>query len=386
MVRLIELRPELPQRGPPPLRAGRIDRLAPRRGRGALLRIERKAREVPGLMLKLARRLARIAALATVVVVIGVRPATAQELASWNDGPARHDIEGFVTAVTTPGPDFVPPERRIAVFDNDGTLWTEQPIYTEVAFTLARAAQMARADPKLAAQPAFKAVLSGDRKAIAALSEKDLLQLMVTTHSGVSTETFQDAARAWLAQARDPRFHRRYDANVYQPMLELMAYLRAHGFNVFIVSGGDADFMRTFAQQVYGVPPDQVIGSSSQTRFERQNGRWVLVRQPQMTLDDKAAKPSNIALHIGVRPIFAAGNSDGDLQMLQYTTSGAGRRMGLIVHHDDAVREYAYDRASKVGTLDKALDEAARSGWTVVSMKTDWRIVFPAALTQSSAR
>lgn len=337
-------------------------------------------------MLKLARYFARIGVLAAVIVLAGPRLAPAQELASWNDGPARRNIESFVTAVTTPGPDFVAPAQRIAVFDNDGTLWTEQPIYTEVAFSIARAAQMAKADPKLAAQPAFKAVLSRDPKAIAALSEKDLLQLMVTTHSGVTTEAFDAAAKAWLAQARDPRFHRAYDANVYQPMLELMAYLRAHEFNVFIVSGGDTDFMRTFAARTYGVPPDQVIGSSSQTRFEQQNGRWVLVRMPQMALDDLAAKPSNIALHIGARPIFAAGNSDGDLQMLQYTTSGPGRRMGLIVHHDDAAREYAYDRASKIGRLDKALDEAARSGWTVVSMKGDWRTVFPAALTQSSDR
>lgn len=337
-------------------------------------------------MLKIVSRFMHAGVLAALVWLGSSQLAGAQELASWNDGAARRNIEAFVTAVTTPGPDFVPPAQRIAVFDNDGTLWTEQPIYTEVAFSLARAAQMAKADPTLAAQPAFKAVLSGDPKAVAALSEKDLLQLVVATHSGVTTEAFADAARAWLALARDPRFHRPYDANVYQPMLELMAFLRAHGFNVFIVSGGDADFMRTFAQPVYGVPPDQVIGSSSKTRFAQQDGRWVLVREPQMTVDDKEAKPENIGLHIGARPIFAAGNSDGDLQMLQYTTSGTGRRMGLIVHHDDAAREYAYDRASKIGTLDKALDEAARSGWTVVSMKGDWRTVFPAAITQSSVR
>lgn len=337
-------------------------------------------------MPKAVSRFGRRTILAALVWLGAAHLALAGELASWNDGAARRKVVSFVAAVTTPGPDFVPPAERIAVFDNDGTLWTEQPIYTEVAFSLARAAQMARADPALAAQPAFKAVLSGDPKAIAALPEKDLMQLVVATHSGVTTEAFEAAAKAWLAQARDPRFHRPYDANVYQPMLELMAYLRGHGFNVFIVSGGDADFMRSFAQRVYGVPPDQVIGSSSKTRFAQQDGRWVLVREPQMTLDDKQAKPENIALHIGARPIFAAGNSDGDLQMLQYTTSGPGRRMGLIVHHDDAAREYAYDRAAKIGTLDKALDEAARSGWTVVSMKGDWRTVFPAAITQSSAR
>jgi phosphoserine phosphatase len=328
----------------------------------------------------------RIVVLAVAAWLVLGGLAAAQALASWNDGPARRNIEAFVDAVTTPGPDFVPEAERIAVFDNDGTLWTEQPVYTEVAFSLARAAQMAKADPKLAAQPAFKAVLSGDAKQIAALPEKDLLQLMVATHANVTTEAFTQAAKAWLAQARDPRFHRPYDANVYQPMLELMDCLRANGFNVFIVSGGDADFMRAFAQRVYGVPPDQVIGSSSRTRFEQQNGRWVLVREAEMALDDKQAKPENIALHIGARPIFAAGNSDGDLQMLQYATSGPGRRMGLIVHHDDAAREYAYDRASKIGTLDKALDEAARDGWTVVSMKHDWRTVFPAAAGQDPAR
>lgn len=326
-----------------------------------------------------------LAALATTAWLSAAGVAAGQALDSWNDGPARRNIEAFVAAVTSPGPDFVPQAQRIAVFDNDGTLWTEQPIYTEVAFSLARAAEMARADPQLAARPAFKAALSGDPRQVAALPEKDLLQLMVATHSGVTTEAFGEAARTWLAQARDPRFHRPYDANVYQPMLELMAYLRAHGFNVFIVSGGDADFMRAFAQRVYGVPPDQVIGSSSATRFEQHDGRWVLVREAQMTLDDKAAKPSNIALHIGARPVFAAGNSDGDLQMLQYATSGGGRRMGLLVHHDDAAREYAYDRASKIGTLDKALDEAARDGWTVVSMKSDWRTVFPAASPQPQA-
>lgn len=329
--------------------------------------------------------------LARLVVIAGVwlagaGIARAQALASWNDGPARRDIERFVAAVSRPGPDFVPPAQRIAVFDNDGTLWTEQPIYTEVAFSLARAARMARADPRLAADPAFKAAMSGDPKALAALPQTDLLRLVVATHSNVTTEAFTQAARAWIEQARDPRFHRPYDANVYQPMLELMAYLRANGFNVFIVSGGDSGFMRAFAQRVYGVPPDQVIGSSSTTRFERRGDRWVLVREAQMTLDDGAAKPENIALHIGVRPIFAAGNSDGDLQMLQYATSGPGPRMGLIVHHDDAAREYAYDRASKIGTLDKALDEAAREGWTVVSMKRDWRTVFPGAITQNARR
>ena len=321
-------------------------------------------------------RFASRSMIAAAVWLVAVN-ASAQPLASWTDGPARRTIESFVAAVAKPGPDFVPPSQRIAVFDNDGTLWTEQPIYTEVAFSLARAAQMAKADPALADKPAFKAAASGDPKRLAALGEKDLLQLVVATHSGVTTEQFSQAVTAWMDQARDPRFRRRYDANVYQPMLELMDYLRANDFNVFIVSGGDADFMRTFAERTYGVPPDQVIGSSSETRFEQQNGRWVLVRTAEIAGDDKAQKPSNIGLHVGARPIFAAGNSDGDLQMLQYATTGPGRRMAMIVRHDDPEREYAYDRASKIGTLDKALHEAARSGWTVVSMKRDWRRIFP---------
>jgi phosphoglycolate phosphatase-like HAD superfamily hydrolase len=337
-------------------------------------------------MLRLYNLFVHLLTIGTVVWLVFFSSAHSQPLASWNEGLTRRAIEGFVGAVTSPGPDFVPPAQRIAVFDNDGTLWTEQPIYVEAAFSIARAAQMAKADPTLAAQPAFKAAASGDPKALAALSEKELLELMVATHANVTTEDFSTAAAAWLKQARDPRFDRPYDANVYLPMLELMDYLRANQFNVFIVSGGDADFMRVFAAQAYGVPADQVIGSSSETRFEQRDGRWVLVRTNQMTVDDKQAKPSNIGLHVGARPIFAAGNSDGDLQMLQYATSGPGRRFGLIVRHDDARREYAYDRQSKIGTLDKALDEAARSGWTVVSMKNDWRTVFLPSATRLSGR
>ena len=330
-------------------------------------------------MTRSVRLIVRASAPVVAVWLLSAGIASAEALASWNDGPARRAIEGFVAAVTTPGADFVPPAERIAVFDNDGTLWVEQPIYTEVAFSLARAAQMAKADPSLMAKPAFRAAASGDPKQIAALSEEALLHLVVATHSNVTTEDFAAAAKAWLAKAQHPRFHRRYETAVYQPMLELISYLREHDFNVFIVSGGDADFMRAYADRAYGVPADQVIGTSSKTRFEKRGGRWVLVRTPEMAIDDKAEKPPNIGLHIGQRPIFAAGNSDGDLQMLQYATSGPGRRLGLIVHHDDAQREYAYDRASKIGTLDKALDEAAGAGWTVVSMKGDWKTVFPPA-------
>lgn len=299
-------------------------------------------------------------------------------LPSWKDGGAKSAIVAFVEAVTTPGDAFVAEPDRVAVFDNDGTLWSEQPLYTEFLFSMQRAAELARNDPALAAKPAVQAILSGDHARIAALSEQDLLEIMSATHGGLTTEEFADASRAWLASARDPRSQRPYTESVYQPMLELMDYLRAHGFDVFIVSGGDRDFIRVFSDEVYNVPADQVIGSSNATDFVQRDDRWVLVRKDPMSINDKAAKPQNIALQIGRRPIFAAGNSDGDLQMLQYATSGPGRRMGLLVHHDDADREYAYDRNTSIGRLDEALNAARPAGWVVVSMRDDWGQVFPA--------
>jgi phosphoserine phosphatase len=320
----------------------------------------------------------RAAVLAVALGVLPLRPAGAQDLASWNRGPARAAIEAFVKEVTTPGPAFVEAEDRIAVFDNDGTIWSEQPIYTEFAFSIARAAEMAKADPTLAQQEPYRTLLTGDPAQIAAIDAAGLGKLIAATHSGLTTEEFKAAAKEWLDRAANPKCGRLYRECGYPPMLELIAYLKAHGFKVFIVSGGDVDFMRVFAAEAYGVPADQTIGSSSNTRFEARGDGFVLVREPQMVVDDKAGKPSNIALHVGRRPIFAAGNSDGDLEMLQYVTTGPGRRLGLIVRHDDAQREFAYDRASKVGKLDKALDEAPERGWLVVSMKRDWARVFPA--------
>ncbi len=313
----------------------------------------------------------------TIVLLFAGAPSASAALPSWNPGEAKAAIQAFVHTVTSPGPDFVPEARRIAVFDNDGTLWTEQPIYTEVAFSLARAAEMARADPELAKHPAFQAVLSGDRARIGALSQLELLELVAATHSNLTVDDFAGAAAAWLADARHPQTGRAYPQSVYQPMLELMDFLRANGFEVFIVSGGDRDFIRTFSETAYGVPPWQVIGSSNATALVEQDGVWALTRTAQPIGDDGPDKVRNIALQIGLRPIFAAGNSDGDLQMLQYSTSGPGARFGLLVHHDDAAREYAYDRQSHIGKLDAALDAAGPAGWTVVSIRDDWRTVFP---------
>ena len=320
---------------------------------------------------------ARLLALTLALLLTAMANPALAALPSWNDRPAKAAIVAFVQAVTTEGERFVPPPERIAVFDNDGTLWSEQPLYTEVAFSLDRAAEMARADPTLAQRPAFQAILSGDHARIAALSQAELMELVVATHSGQTTDDFSRAAHAWLLDARHPQTGRLYRDSVYQPMLELMDYLRAHDFQVFIVSGGDRDFIRAFAREVYSVEPWQVIGSSNATDFIAADGGWALMRNDEMIVDDGPAKPENIALHIGRRPIFAAGNSDGDLQMLQYTTSRSPG-FGLLVHHDDGQREYAYDRQSPVGKLDQALDAAGPAGWTVVSVRDDWNVVFAA--------
>jgi phosphoserine phosphatase len=312
---------------------------------------------------------------------MAVRPAwgAADPLRSWNDGPAKRAIEALVREVTTPGPRFVPPEARVAVFDNDGTLWAEQPVYFEVAFALDRAKAMAAENPALLQKPAFKAAVSGDPKALSALSQKEVVELALATHSGMTTDQFAAAARVWFASAIHPQRHRPYVSLVYQPQLELLAYLKANGFSTWIVSGGGVDFMRAFAEAAYGIPPERTIGSSGQTRYEVRNGAPVLVKLPAIgSVDDGPGKPQNIELHIGRRPILAFGNSDGDQQMLEWTAAQVGPNLELLVHHDDAAREWAYDRGSKIGTLDKAWDEAIARHWIVVSMKGDWRQVFPA--------
>ena len=308
------------------------------------------------------------------------RSATAQPLASWNDGATRAAIVRFVQEAATAGsPGFVAPAERIAVFDNDGTLWIEQPIYVQFIFALDRVTALAPRHPEWKTTPPFNAILAGDIKAFAASGTKGLMQVMAATHAGMTTDEFSRTAGDWLASARDPRFKRLYTELVYQPMLELLAYLRAAGFKTFIVSGGGVEFLRVFAEPVYGIPPEQVIGSTGQLAFRMgKDGQPVLVRLAAVDLvDDKAGKPVGIQRFIGRRPVFAFGNSDGDLQMLQWTAAGSGPRFMGLVHHTDAEREYAYDRRSRVGQLDKALDEAIARNWTVVDMQRDWKQVFP---------
>jgi hypothetical protein len=308
-------------------------------------------------------------------------PGSAQPLASWNDGPARQAIVRFVTDVTTPGsPSYVAPEDRVAVFDNDGTLWSEQPMYFQLAFVIDRVRALAPAHPEWKETQPFKAALEGDVKALAASGERGLLELVMSTHAGITSDEFALVVREWAKTARHPTLRRPYTELTYAPMRELLDYLRASGFKTYIVSGGGVEFLRVFAEELYGVPPEQVVGSSIKTRYEVRDGRPAIVRLPEIDfIDDKAGKPVGIHKFIGRRPIAAFGNSDGDVEMLEWTTSGPGRTLGLIVHHDDGAREFAYDRASAIGRLDRALDEAGRRGWVVVSMKSDWRNVYAPA-------
>jgi phosphoglycolate phosphatase-like HAD superfamily hydrolase len=301
-------------------------------------------------------------------------------LPSWNDTAPKKSIVAFVEKVTKENtPDFVPADRRIATFDNDGTLWVEQPMYVQLAFALDRVKELAPKHPEWKTTQPFKGVLDGDMKAIAASGEKGLVELGMATHAGMTVEQFQKIVTDWLATATDPKFHRPYTENIYQPMVELLAYLRANGFKTYIVSGGGIEFMRPWVEKAYGIPPEQVIGSSIKTKFEAVDGKPDLVRLPEINfIDDGPGKPVGINQYIGRRPIAAFGNSDGDLQMLQWTAAGSGPRFMLLVHHTDEVREYAYDRKSSFGKLDKALDEANAKGWTVVDMKNDWKTIFPA--------
>jgi hypothetical protein len=301
-------------------------------------------------------------------------------LPSWNDGAVKKSITDFVARVTAQGgTEFVPVEQRIATFDNDGTLWCEQPFYFQVAFAFDSIGKMAPDHPEWKTKQPFKAILEKDTKALAASGEKGLLEIMTVTHTGMTTEAFSRAVIKWTRTARHPRFNRPYTELVYQPMLELLAYLRANGFKTFIVSGGGVEFMRPWTEKVYGIPPEQVVGSSGVVKFQiGADGKPELMKLAKNEfVDDGPGKPVGINRFIGRRPIFAFGNSDGDLQMLQWTVAGSGARFAGLVHHTDAEREYAYDRQSKVGKLDKALDEAGAEGWTVVDMKRDWKTVFP---------
>jgi phosphoserine phosphatase len=303
----------------------------------------------------------------------------ADPLPSWNDTAQKKAIVAFVERVTKESSlDFVPPESRIATFDQDGTLWAEQPMYFQFFFALDRVKALAPQHPEWKDKEPFASLLKGDMKGALAGGERAMLEIVRATHAGMTTEEFAQTVKDWIATARHPRTKRPYTEMVYQPMLELLAYLRANGFKTFIVSGGGIEFMRPWTEKVYGIPPEQVIGSSIKTKFELRDGKPVLVRLPEVDfIDDKAGKPVAINQHIGRRPIAAFGNSDGDLQMLQWTTAGSGARFALLVHHTDAEREWAYDRTSSIGRLDKALDEAQAKGWTVVDMKNDWKIIFP---------
>jgi phosphoglycolate phosphatase-like HAD superfamily hydrolase len=314
------------------------------------------------------------------LLVLSIQPLSAQSdpLPSWNDTASKKTIESFVDRVTKDGgPDFVPAAERIATFDNDGTLWVESPLYTQVVFAFDRIKEMAPQHPEWKTKQPFKGVLEGDMKAVTASGEKGIMELTLATSTGMTNAEFEKSVSDWMTQSHDRKFNRPYNELIYQPMVELLTYLRGNGFKTFIVSGGDQEFMRPWAETAYGIPPEQILGSTMKTQFEMRGGQPVLIRLPQISfIDDGPGKPVGINEFIGRRPILAFGNSDGDLQMLQWTAAGPGPRLMLLLHHTDSVREYAYDRQSPVGKLDKALDEANIKGWTVVSMKDDWKQIF----------
>jgi len=327
--------------------------------------------------LKFARRLIVCSTLAMLALCLAARGD--DPLPSWNEGKAKQAIVDFVAGTTTQdSPEFVPPSERIAVFDNDGTLWSEKPLYFQLAFAMDRVKTLSPQHPEWKEKQPFKAVLKDDLKAVLAAGKHGLLEILIAGHSGMTTDEFENIVSEWIHTARHPTTKRLYTEMVFQPMLELLAYFRANGFKTYIVSGGGIEFMRPWSERVYGIPPEQVIGSSIKVQFELRDGKPVLVRLPEIDfIDDKEGKPVGIHKFIGRRPIAAFGNSDGDMQMLQWTSAGTGARLGLIVHHTDADREWAYDRDSSVGRLDKALDEATKNRWTVVDMRKDWQRVFP---------
>ena len=321
-----------------------------------------------------------IAVRSLIVLVLFATPAYAVDpLASWNDGPAKKAIVNFVEKVTQEGgPDYVPPAERIAVFDNDGTLWGEQPLYVQLVFAIDRVKALAAEHPEWKDKQLFKAVLENDIEALAKSGKRGLMELLMASHAGMSTEEFEKIAGDWIKTAKHPKTGKLYTEMVYQPMLELLDYLRANGFKTFIVSGGGVEFMRPWAESVYGIPPEQIVGSQIEVEYEVKDGKPVLTRLPEIRfIDDKAGKPVGIHFDIGRRPIAAFGNSDGDFEMIEWTTAGDGPRLGMIIHHDDAEREYAYDRDSHIGRLERGLDEGPSRGWIITSMKSDWNCVMP---------
>jgi phosphoglycolate phosphatase-like HAD superfamily hydrolase len=317
---------------------------------------------------------------AILAFALAAGPAAADDpLPSWNDGPSKKSILDFVAKVASKdSKSFLPPGERVAVFDNDGTLWSEQPMYFQLAFAIDRVKALAGKHPEWKEKQPFKGILEGDLKTALAGGEKAAVELLAATHTGMTTDEFHAIVLDWVKTARHPKFDRPFTDLVFQPMLEVLVYLRASGFKTYIVSGGGMEFMRPWAETVYGIPPEQVVGSSGKLKYEVHDGKPVLIKLPEIALvDDGPGKPVGIQTHIGRRPVMCFGNSDGDFHMLQYTTAGPGPRFGLIVHHTDAEREWAYDRTSHVGKLDKALNEAPKAGWVVVDMKKEWKVIYP---------
>ena len=326
---------------------------------------------------------------AALVPVFGIQASAQSDfLPSWNDGSAKRAILLFVKRVTTPGSqDYVSPAERIAVLDNDGTLWAEQPFYFQIAFALDRVKALAPQHPEWKEKPPFKAILEDEQRGVLAAGDRGLLEIFAGVHGGMTTAEFEHAVLEWIRSARHPKTKRLYGEMVYQPMLELLAHLRANGFKSYIVSGGGIDFIRPWAERVYGIPPEQIVGSSIKVKFEMRANGPVLVYLPEFDfVNDKEGKPVGIHRFIGRRPIMAFGNSDGDLQMLQWTAAGRGPRLMGLVHHTDAEREWAYDRKSPIGELDKALDEARMNRWTVVDMKLDWKVIYPFEMVKNARK
>lgn len=317
--------------------------------------------------------------LLSLLVALPLLASAADPLPAWKDGPSKQAITQFVEAVTKEGSKgYVAPAERIAVFDNDGTLWSEQPMYFQVLFAFDEAKRLAPEHPEWKTEQPFKALLEGDKETLAASGMEGLMKIIGATHTGITTEEFSARTKAWLAKAKHPKTGKPYTEMVFQPMLELLAYLRANGFKTYIVSGGEVAFMRTFAEEVYGIPPEQVIGTTFFTELQEKDGKLSILRQPKLLHnDDGPGKPVSIDQVIGRRPILAFGNSDGDLQMLQWTAAGDGKRFMGLVHHTDSQREWAYDRESKIGKLDKALDAAKQGNWTVVDMAKEWQRIYP---------
>jgi phosphoglycolate phosphatase-like HAD superfamily hydrolase len=300
-------------------------------------------------------------------------------LPSWHEGPTKQAIVDFVTKTTKEGPDFIPVADRIACFDNDGTLWGEQPMYFQLAFAIDQVKAMVPQHPEWKAKQPFKAILEGDLQTALAGGEKAIFEIIMTTHAGMTTDEFELTVKNWMATATHPETGKHYNEMIYQPMVELLNYLRANGYKTFIVSGGGVDFMRPWVEQAYGIPPHQVVGSSVKVKYDTMDGRPVLIKLPELNfIDDKEGKPVGIHQSIGKRPVFTAGNSDGDYAMLQWTTTATGYpRFGMMVHHTDSVREWSYDRGSHIGRLEKVLNDAEKYRWVIIDMKQDWKIIYP---------